>query len=97
MTSRPHRSLLILVLAILSLCGLRATGHDHTRRAAQRARTVALAKAKALAEDTQAAAVEGICQLTIELVDADTQVSLPGLVRITNVASGKAISFPTCR
>ena len=82
----------MLLVAIL-VCGGQASGHDHTRHAAQRARAVALAKSRGLAEPVTNADLQTTCRLTINLVDAETQAALAGLVRITDVASGKAISL----
>ena len=87
-----------LVVAALFIWQDPARGHDHTRHAAQRARAIALAKARGLAEPSRAeqsreTQPQESCLLTLELVDAETKVSTAGLVRITNLGSGKAVSL----
>jgi hypothetical protein len=65
------------------------SAHDH-----ERTRAVALAKATALAEDpTQVDVERATCQMTIQLLDAGTGQPLGGLVRITNLETGKAIKL----
>lgn len=79
-------------LLTVALCGSSTHAHEPTQRAFQKARRAARARALALAEDPRDTKTERpICKLTLDLVDAQTQKSLPGLVRITNAASGKAI------
>ena len=70
-----------------------ATGHDHTRRAAQRARAATLAKAQAFALIATNRQPGDTCELTIDLVDAETREPLSGLVRLTDKASGKALQL----
>ena len=70
-----------------------AAGHDHTRRAAQRARAAALAKAQAFAWTATNRQAADTCELTIDLVDAETHEPLCGLVRLTDKASGKALQL----
>ncbi|MBI3468486.1 MAG: CehA/McbA family metallohydrolase [Planctomycetes bacterium] len=66
--------------------------HDHSLSAFQKTRAVAQAKAAAAAEGpTEAKPDQATCQLTIQLIDAGSRKSLPGLVRITRADSGKAL------
>lgn len=75
---------------IASLC----VAHDHTLSAFQKARLAAQSRAAATAEvPTESKQDQATCQLTIDLVDAQSKKSLPGLVRITRVDSGKAIQL----
>ena len=91
-----HRSILCLpwlLVAAIFICQTPVSGHDHTRLVAQRARAPALAKARGLVELPKEADQQATCRLTINLVDAETKASTAGLVRITNLASGKAVSL----
>jgi hypothetical protein len=65
------------------------SAHDFARR-----RNVALAQAQAQAEDPEQVDPDrDECQLTIVLVDTKTNTPLAGLVRITNLKTGKAIKL----
>ena len=85
---------LLVFVAMLSMLGMRGLGHDHTAKKAERA----LAAAKAQAQQTTEPAPRGeaatpSCRLTIELLVDDATQPVAGLVRVTNLASGKAIAF----
>ena len=68
--------------------------HEHSAHKHERTRRVALAKATALAEDPAEVNQEVAgCQMTIQLLDSETKQPLSGLVRITNLVSGKAIQL----
>ena len=72
-----------------------AFGHDHSAHRSERARRVALARAAVNAEDpANTDREQATCQLTIDLIDGATSKSLDGLVRITNLESGKFIPIP---
>ena len=72
----------------------RSESHEKSRKSFLRQRLVAQAKAAALAEDPADAAKEkGWCELTIDLVDAKSETSLAGIVRITNRETGKALQL----
>ncbi len=66
-------------------------GHEHSLSKHKQTRLIALAKAALLAEDSQKA-VE-TCQLTLELFEGETKKPLAGMVRITNLESGKAVKL----
>jgi hypothetical protein len=68
-------------------------GHDHSRHKAIRQQLAVQEKAAALAEPPPAAGQTG-CRLTLQLRDAERGEPLPGLVRLTNLATGKAIQLP---
>jgi hypothetical protein len=88
-------TLISVLVASLTADGL-VLGHDHSAHRSDRARSVALAKAAASAEVPASADQEGAtCQLTIDLIDATTQNSLAGLVRITDLESGKFVQLPS--
>lgn len=74
--------------------GGQAAAHDQSRLAFVRALLLAQAKADALAEDPrQAGQAVGMCDLTLEIVD-DFSEPMPGLIRLTNLGSGKALKLP---
>ncbi|HEX5104381.1 MAG TPA: CehA/McbA family metallohydrolase [Pirellulaceae bacterium] len=82
----------------LGLLGLvlaaNATGHDHTKKQFELQRALAVAQAKAQSEPApREDADEKTCRLTIELRLDDAPQPIAGLVRITNLATGKAIAF----
>jgi len=69
-------------------------GHEPTRKQFQRERAAALALAQQAAESAPRGGTgDKLCRLTIELRDEKTSRPLAGLVRVTNLATGKAISF----
>jgi hypothetical protein len=79
---------------VMLLCAS-AAAHDHTLPAFQKARQLAQARAAAAAEDPAETPTDrAMCQLTIDLIDAETKTPLAGLVRMTNVDSGKAVLLP---
>jgi hypothetical protein len=81
-------------LLLLSVACRSGDAHEHSSPAFRHALALAQARADALAETVDPAATEvETCQLTIDLVDDFTQQSLAGLVRITNLDSGKAIKL----
>ena len=88
-------SIRLFALAALLAQALPAAAHDHTALKAQRDRAAALVAAAKLAQPApQAGDGQKACQLTIELTLDDAPQPVAGLVRVTNVAAGKAISFP---
>jgi len=80
---------LLLSLLAVGFCD----GHEKSKSSFLRQRAIALAKADALAEDREDSAKHGLCELTIELVDAKTKAAIPGAVRITNLESDKAVNL----
>lgn len=83
--------LLVITLLVLQVD---VYGHGPTRHKFLQARRLAQAKADRQAEEP--AGTNGsrdTCQLTIDLVDRETRRSLPGLVRATNLSSGKAVKL----
>jgi hypothetical protein len=69
-----------------------SAGHDHTLKAFQRQRAMAVAAVRQQAEPApRADAGEVSCRLTIELKMGERAVA--GLVRVTNLATGKPLSF----
>ncbi|MDA2928987.1 CehA/McbA family metallohydrolase [Acidobacteria bacterium AH-259-O06] len=85
---------LCLCAAATIFCVGRVLGHGHTLHKFEKARQLAQARAAALAEKpTEANTNRKTCQLTINLMDAKTKKSLPGLVRIINVSQAKAIKL----
>ncbi len=77
------------------LClGSLALAHPHTFSAHQKQRQAADTRAAQFAEAAPADDEPGaVCLLTIDLIDASTGQSLPGLVRVTNMATGKAVEL----
>ena len=69
-----------------------SAGHDHSLPNFKSARRIAFARAVGQREDpSQIADGRLTCQLTVDLVDGHDGRSLAGLVRITNLESGKTI------
>jgi hypothetical protein len=69
-------------------------GHEPSRQAFQRGLALAQAKADAQAETVDPTRPDSeTCQLTIDLADEFSRQSVAGLVRVTNVESGKAIKL----
>ena len=69
-----------------------SAGHDHSLPNFKSARRIAFARAVGQREDpSQIADGRPTCQLTVDLVDGHDGRSLAGLVRITNLESGKTI------
>ena len=83
--------LLSCVLAGMWACQV-THGHDRSRTRFLRTVAFAQAKANALAEPVSSAAEE-TCQLRIVLVDSWTKDRVGGLVRITNLDSGKQVTL----
>lgn len=95
--SRNFWSHMILLASVLflafNLAGL-TWAHDHSAHQHQRTRRVSLAKATALAETpVQNDPAQAVCQMTIHLMDAVTKNPLGGIVRITNLETGKFIKL----
>ncbi len=71
-----------------------APAHDHTRKAFQQQRTLAAAQQKRESEPApRAKAGQKACKLALELALPAQEKPVAGLVRITNRASGKTLSF----
>jgi hypothetical protein len=90
------KSLLFLVLALLGIAIIShpAAAHDHTKKQFERQRALAAIQAKAQSEPAPREAVgEKTCRLTVELTLDDAPQPIAGLVRIANLATGKAIAF----
>ncbi|MGE3780666.1 MAG: CehA/McbA family metallohydrolase [Pirellulaceae bacterium] len=87
---------------VLSLCGAlvavgpngvsRLRAHDHTRHQADQQRRASLQLAARQAEPPPNA-TRANCQLTVRLREADGGRPLPGLLRITNLATQKALTL----
>ena len=86
-------TIFFLCTALIATGVRESSGHDRTRRAARRARAVALAKARALAEDPQAGSTSNLCRLNITLLDAKSAAPVSGLIRITNLTTRKALTL----
>ena len=72
----------------------RVAGHEHSLSQHKLTRLIALAQAARLAEDQQQVAQNRPnCQLSIDLIDAQTKQPLAGMVRITHLDSGKALHW----
>jgi hypothetical protein len=71
-----------------------ARAHDHSRPQAEQRQLAAAQRAAALAEDPPSPGAQATCRLTLRLRDAARNEPLPGLVRLTNLATGKAIPLP---
>ncbi|HLV00132.1 MAG TPA: hypothetical protein VKZ59_02625, partial [Acidobacteriota bacterium] len=84
----PHRIAVILA-AFFSLIIL-VQGHEHTLHQSTEAARAARARLAAQAE-APGEATGSVCHLTINLQDAESGQILPGLVRATNLDSGKFI------
>ena len=90
------KRLLIVVVGILGIAYVvgPAAGHDHSKKQFEHQRALAAAQAKAHSEPApREAAGEKTCRLTIELTLDDAPQPIACLVRITNLATGKAIAF----
>ncbi|HJN12459.1 MAG TPA: CehA/McbA family metallohydrolase [Pirellulaceae bacterium] len=69
------------------------SAHDQSRLAFVRALVLAQTKADAQAEDPEKAGqTTGMCDLTLEIADSFAKPT-PGLIRLTNLASGKALKL----
>ena len=91
-----HRLLLSVVISLGLVLGapVAADGHDHTRRAFEKQRAIAQAQASKLSEPAPRNAAAGkSCRLTVEMTVGDGHDPVAGLVRITNRANGKTLSF----
>ena len=92
----PRWVVLAYGVSILLFCGLcrTASAHDHTAHAFQRSLVVAQAATDASSETVdQEETAANTCQLTIALVDDFTQKPVAGLVRVTNLDTGKAVKL----
>ena len=73
------------------------SAHELTRRSFEQSldprETVALAKASSLQGIAAGGRVQRECRLSLKLIDAGTQQTVPGLVRIV-AASGRALELP---
>jgi hypothetical protein len=78
------------LLFVACLFGSPAAAHEPTARQFIRARLAAQQEAQQQAEEADADG-RATCRLTIDLVDKSSGKSLPGLVRVVNVASGRPI------
>ena len=90
-----HQCLLATVFCCVLMFSVAGdlSAHDQSRLAFVRALALAQAKADALAEDPeQAGQATGMCNLTIEIED-DFSTPMPGLIRLTNLVSGKALKL----
>ena len=81
----------ILATVMALAAGPQAAAHDHTRQSANRARAATLAKARAQSVNASDRQPDASPELTLNLVDVDTREPLRGLVRMTDLASGKAL------
>jgi hypothetical protein len=90
------KQLPILVLGLLGLAcaGNPAAAHDHTKKQFERQRALAIAQAKAQSEPAPREELGAkTCRLRIGLTLDDAPQPGAGLIRITNLATGKAIAF----
>jgi hypothetical protein len=79
---------------VSTLLAAPALSHDHTARKFQQDRALAVALAARNAEPPpQAQNGDKVCQLTVELQVDDKAEPAAGLLRVTNLATGKAIAF----
>jgi hypothetical protein len=85
------RRRILLALLLVSLTASTCLAHETTRRSFRLARQLALAQAKATAEDPEKIRQLPQCQLQIDVVEAEGGKSVPAMVRIVNPKSGKAI------
>jgi len=88
----PH--LLVIVLAATIATQVTTVdAHDQSRLAFLQALVSAQAKADAQAENPETAGrAKGMCELTLEIAD-DFNTPMPGMIRISNVESGKAFKL----
>src|SRR5688572_10110225 len=85
---------LFCCVALISATAERAFGHDHTAKAFQKQREIArVALLQAAEPAPRTDAGEMVCKLKIELLLGTPPRPIAGLVRVTNLNSGKAISF----
>jgi hypothetical protein len=85
-----------LWLGLVFLLGTLRAGlsHEPTAQRFERARALAVAKIRQAAEPApRADANEQSCRLTIELTVGDKPAPVAGLIRVTNLDSGKELSF----
>lgn len=87
-------ALLLLALIVHFATARAGVSHEPTAQRFERARALAVAKIRQAAEPApQADSDTNVCRLTMELsVGNDPQV-VAGLIRVTNLDSGKALSF----
>jgi hypothetical protein len=97
MTAMEHfrqAASLLLIAGILLTSVTASMGHEPTVKQFQRERAVALAQNVQTSEPApRAGARESACRLTIELVVGADPQPVAGLIRVTNLDSGKALSF----
>jgi hypothetical protein len=94
MTARRLGSAFLVGQLLLGWLIQASPAHDHTKQQFERQRALAQAAAAVQAEAApRGAAGEKSCRLTIELTLDDAPQAVAGLVRITNLATGKAIAF----
>lgn len=86
---------LFLALALFGFACARnaVVAHDHTKKQFEQQRAIALAQAKAQSEPAPEPAAAETCRLTIELTFDNAPQPIAGLLRVTNLATGKAIVF----
>lgn len=89
---KPSHATLCAVMLLGLVCRT-AGAHDDSLHAFQRERALAQDKAELLAENTGQAEDAHTCRVTVKLLDEFTQESLPALVRVTNLQSGKAVKL----
>src|SRR5438876_6058976 len=83
-----------LIVALLLIAVRTSLGHEPTWKRFQRERAVAVAQVLQASEQApRAGAPEASCRLTIELLVDGGPQPVAGLVRVTNLDSGKALSF----
>src|SRR5262245_4602818 len=83
----------LVMTAVIStaICGW---GHDHTAKKFEREQAVALAARQATTEQApRGEGREGVCRLTLDLLLDEAPQPVAGLVRITNLTSGKELSL----
>src|SRR5262245_23374414 len=89
-----HAANLWIVLVVLLGMVRFGLGHEPTAQRFERARALAVAKIRQAAEPApQADSDKQSCRLTIELTIGDNPQPVAGLIRVTNLDSGKALSF----
>jgi len=88
-----YRSVLLLaIITLLPSYSDLAEAHESSRAAFEASRRVALAKAQEDAEQTSERVSE-FAELSVELQDAESGKLLPGLIRVTNLETGKVVEI----
>ena len=94
MNSYCHNAKLPLCMALLLTAASVSKGHEPTAKRFQRERAASLAYVLQTSEPAPLAhAQDAFCRLTIELLVDDWPQPTAGLIRVTNLSSGKPISF----